>query len=279
VKRFINFFKKIYSKLVNEFIYENAIKSNFKKYALLFNLFSLLEKSKNRVCLKNNYFYNTEVDWRFSQKKQGIYAYGKGFRKRKENLLSQYLLKNIKFNDDDIILDVGANNGDFYLCFDKKIQYYAYEPSPEVYSNLEYNVKGQNLHNLAVSNLENKITDFYLSDEFGDSSILEVKNFTKKISVKTTSLDYEIAKIQKKIKLIKIEAEGFEPEVLYGLKKYLSYVEYITIDCGFERGLNSESTLVECSNYLISKNFKMIDFGTPRIVVLFKNLDSKTSSK
>ena len=27
-------------------------------------------------------------------------------------------------NDDDIIIDVGANNGDFYLCFNKKIKYF-----------------------------------------------------------------------------------------------------------------------------------------------------------
>ena len=127
-------------------------------------------------------------------------------KKRKENLLTQYLIKNLKFSDDDIIIDVGANNGDFYLCFDKKIKYYAYEPSPEVYSNLEYNVKGQNLYNLAVSDIENDTKDFYLSDDFGDSSILEIKNFSKKISVKTTNLDNEIGKIQKKIKLIKIEA-------------------------------------------------------------------------
>ena len=75
-------------------------------------------------------------------------------------------------------------------------------------------------------------------------------------------------------KLIKLEAEGFEPEILKGLKKHLNSVEYITIDCGFERGKNQESTIAECSNYLIKNNFKMIDFGYPRIVALFKNLDT-----
>ena len=267
----MNFLKKIKYKLVDQFIYEYAIKSNAKTFVILFNLYSRLKKSNNRINLKKNRFYNTEVDWRFSHQKQGIYAYGKGFKKRKQELLSQYLVENIKFSDDDIILDVGANNGDFYLCFDKKIKYYAYEPSPEVFSNLEYNVKGQNLFNLALSNSENKNVNFYLSDEFGDSSILEISNFTKQISVKTTSLDNEISKIQKKIKLIKIEAEGFEPEILYGLKKYLSDVEYITVDCEFERGTYNKSTLAECSNYLINNNFKMIDFGLPRVVALFQN--------
>lgn len=254
-------------------IFYVAIKTNGKVYQLLFNLFSILKKSPNKIYFKKNYFYNTEVNWRFYHKKQGLYAYGNGFEKRKNELLSNYLIKNLKFNDDDIIIDIGANNGDFYLCFDKKIKYYAYEPSPIVFSNLEYNIKNQNLYNLGVSNTEGNKINFYLSDEMGDSSILPINNYTKIIEIETTTLDKEIEKIRKKIKLIKVEAEGLEPEILQGLKKYLNYVEYITVDCGFERGINQESTIAECSNYLISNNFKMVDFGTPRIVTLFKNLD------
>src|SRR5210317_447779 len=105
-------------------------------------------------------------------------------------------------------MDVGANNGDFYLCFDEKIKYYAYEPSPIVFSNLEYNIKNQNLYNLGLSNTEGDKIDFFLKDESGDSSILPIKNYTKKITIGTTTLDKEIAKIQQKIKLIKLEAEG-----------------------------------------------------------------------
>ena len=126
---------------------------------------------------------------------------------------------------------------------------------------------------MGVSNSESNNVEFYLSDEFGDSSILPINNYTKKITIETTTLDKEIDKIKKKIKLIKIEAEGFEPEILQGLKKNLNYADYITIDCGFERGINQESTIAECSNYLIKNNFKMIDFNAPRIVTLFKNLD------
>lgn len=268
-------YKYFIYRLLDRLIFYIAIKTNGKIYQLLYNLFSLLNKSPNRIYFKENYYYNTEVNWRFYHKKQGLYAYGGGFKKRKNELLSIYLIKNLEFKDDDIIIDVGANNGDFYLCFDKKIKYYGYEPSPIVFSNLQYNVKNQNLYNLGVSNSEGNKIDFYLNDEFGDSSILPINNYTKKISIETTTLDKEIDKIQQRIKLIKLEAEGFEPEILQGLKKYLNYVEYITIDCGFERGIKQESTIAECSNYLIKNNFKMIDFFfvAPRIVTLFKNLD------
>ena len=255
---------------LDKLIFNITIKTHGKIYQLLFNLFSLIKKSPNRIFFEKNYYYNTEIKWRFHHRKQGLYAYGKGFKKRKNELLSTYLIKNLEFEDDDVVIDIGANNGDFYLCFDKKIKYFAYEPSPLVFSNLEYNIKNQNLFNKGLSNSADNKIDFYLKDEFGDSSILPINDYTKKISIETTTLDKEIDKIQQKIKLIKLEAEGFEPEILQGLKKNLNSVQYITIDCGFERGIKQESTLTECSNYLLNNNFEMIDFGSPRIVTLFK---------
>lgn len=267
-------FKYFFFNPLDRLIFNITIKTHGKIYQLLFNLFSLLKKSPNRIYFEENYYYNTEINWRFYHRKQGLYAYGKGFKKRKNELLSTYLIKNLEFEDDDVVIDIGANNGDFYLCFDKKIKYFAYEPSPLVFSNLEYNIKNHNLFNKGLSNLADNKIDFYLKDEFGDSSILPINDYTKKISIETTTLDKEIDKIQQKIKLIKLEAEGFEPEILQGLKKHLNSVQYITIDCGFERGIKQESTIAECSNYLLKNNFEMIDFGSPRIVALFKIKES-----
>jgi len=272
----------IITKIFKYFIYRPIISILFslssiiskKRFVNLFNFYSLLKKSKNRIFLKDNFFYNTELDWRFSIQKSGLYFYGRGFKARKEELIKSYLIKDIEIKDNDIIIDIGANNGDFYLCFNKKIQYYAFEPSPIIFSDLKYNVKKQKLFNFAVSNSNNSNQKFYISNNWGDSSILPINNFTKIINVKSITLDNVIDKIQKKIKLIKLEAEGFEPEILQGLKKNLNHVQYITIDCGFERGINQESTIAECSNYLIKNNFKMINFGSPRIVTLFKNLDT-----
>ena len=67
------------------------------------------------------------------------------------------------------------------LCFEKKIEYHGFEPSPIVFSNLKHNVKNHSLYNLGVSNIEGNNIDFFLSDESGDSSILPINNFTKKI--------------------------------------------------------------------------------------------------
>ena len=273
----MNIFSKAYEyfiyKRLAKSIYRKTNKANRKVFVSLFNFFSILRKSPNRIYIKENFYYNKELDWRFFNNKQGLYAYGEGFKKRKEELLSSYLIKNLEFKDKDNIIDIGANNGDFYLCFEKNIEYHGFEPSPIVFSNLEYNIKNQNVYNLGVSNIEGKNIEFFLNDETADSSILPINNYTKKINIETITLDKIIHKIQKKIKLIKVEAEGYEPEILQGLKKYINEVEYITIDCGFERGIKRESTIAECSNYLIQNNFKMIDFGFPRLVALFKNLN------
>ena len=87
------------------------------------------------------------------------------------------------------------------------------------------------------------------------------------------NLDKEINKIQEKIKLIKVEAEGFEPEILQGLKKYLNYVEYITIDCGFERGISQESTRTDVLKILENNNFKIVNDGlsSNRNIIIAQN--------
>ncbi len=227
--------------------------------------------SKNKISYKEKIYYCSQKKWRFSHKMQGLFAYGKGFNKRSNYLKKIYLINKIKFQNDDSVLDIGANNGDFYLCFNENINYYGIEPSPIVFSNLKYNINNQNLINKGCWKASGEKIEFYVKDEFGDSSFIPIENFSNKIIVDTITIDEIIDKISKPIKLIKLEAEGAEPEVLQGLKKNLPRVEFITVDCGFERGLNQKSTISECSNYLISNNFEMIDFGFPRIVALYKN--------
>lgn len=277
----MNFISKIYNNLIRDFFYKIffkiSIKTDGKIFELLFNFYSILNKSQNRIFFKDKYYYNTELNWRFYDKNQGLSSYSKGFKKRKKEVLSHFLIKDLEFGNNDYVIDIGASIGDFYMCFDKEINYYGYEPSPVAFSTLEYNVKNKNLYNLAVSNSDNKSVDFFLTDIFGASSILPFnkytnKNFTKKTTVETITLDTIIDQIQNKIKLIKIEAEGLEPEILEGLKKNINNVEYISIDCG-ERGIEKKSTKNDCSSYLIKNNFEIIDYDPVSVVCLFKNLN------
>lgn len=267
--------KNLLLKYLKKLIKKILLTFKGKRFCFIYNLISrLLYNSKNYLDHDGEKFILSEknLKWSFFHQRR-CFWYLKGTTYRGKQLHKEYKIQNIKFNINDVVIDVGANVGDFYLGFDDKIDYYGYEPSPLIFSCLKYNIKNQNLFKLGLSNVDNNTTDYYLDDEFANSSILEINNFSKKIIIKTTTLDKEISKINQKIKLLKIEAEGFEPEILQGLKKYLNYIEYITIDCGYERGEYEESTIAECSNYLIKNNFKMIDFGNPRIVALFENLN------
>ncbi len=253
-----------------------AIKSSNKIYPFLFNFYARFINSETQIFLnKRNFFELKNEKWQFFFKNQGLNIYLKGLDNRKKDLQSTYLIKNLDFDDNDIIIDVGANNGDFYLCFDKKIKYYGIEPSPIAFQNLKANVNNGKLFNNAAWKSENNKIDFFLKEKYGDSSLIEMRNFTEKVQVQSITLDKIISEIGSKIKLLKLEAEGAEPEVLEGLKDNIDKIELITLDCGFERGINEESTFVICFNFLIQNNFQLIDFGKGRITALFKNKNIK----
>ena len=268
IKRILNYILREFDKITN--------KQKGYTYVFFFNFLNLLFLKKQKIFLKDNSFYlksnkKNEIFWKFHQTKQGTMAYRDGLVERKNILKKVYLLKNIVFEENDIIIDCGANNGDFYLCFDKNINYIGIEPSPNVFKNLKHNVHNQKLINKAAWHTDKKIHDFYVSDNFGDSSMIEISNFTKKIQVETCTLDNIISK-ENKIKLIKVDAEGAEPEVLFGLKENIEKVEYIVVDLGFERGIDQKSTLKKCVNYLLKNKFEIIDFRLERLVFMFKNI-------
>ena len=82
----------------------------------------------------------------------------------------------------------------------------------------------------------------------------------------------------KNIKILKIEAEGGEPEILEGALKTLPKVEYITADLGYERGYKNEQTFTAFTNILMPKGFEMIDVFQDRLTVIFKNKFGHISS-
>ena len=79
------------------------------------------------------------------------------------------------------------------------------------------------------------------------------------------------------IKLLKLEGEGAEPEILEGIGDKLSLIEYIAADVGFERGVSEESTLAETTNYLLKKGFEISEINKGRLCILYKNIHFNTN--
>jgi FkbM family methyltransferase len=202
-------------------------------------------------------------------------SYTRGFAYRAEEIGAAYMLGNIDFADDDLIVDCGANVGDLHLYFERKhlkIRLVAFEPSKDEFLCLSKNICNIEgvVHNLGLWS-SNGYLKFYVSSAGADSSLIEPLQYDDVIEVPTRRLDS--LQISLPIKLLKIEAEGCEPEVLQGCAGILDSVQYISADLGFERGVDKESTLVPVCNYLYGKGFVMLDINFDRLCVLFRNVN------
>jgi hypothetical protein len=114
---------------------------------------------------------------------------------------------------------------------------------------------------------------FYSKPDNGDSSLVKMSDFSEKYEIQVKTLDQQIEELglqNTKIKLLKLEAEGFEPEIIQGYNKYLSNTEYVVADLGPERGNAAEPTSPEVINYLLNRNFEIINQTLVRNVFLFK---------
>ena len=74
----------------------------------------------------------------------------------------------------------------------------------------------------------------------------------------------------KNIKLLKVEAEGAEIEVIKGSIGILNNIEYITGDFGFERGIEQSETYTEVKKIIEKNNFELLKVSE-QLTALFKN--------
>lgn len=217
----------------------------------------------------------------FREKMRGINTYSYGIKARAISLAETYNLELVNFVDGDTVIDCGANFGDIYTWTkinNLKINYISFEPSPSEFDCVQLNCKNQINNNLALSDTTGELF-FFINSSEGDSSAIEpASGYSKKIKVRSVRLDdYVIKNRIEKIKFLKVEAEGYEPEVLSGANKILDRVEYIGVDGSPERGLKSEATIDYAIDFLKKNNFKIIKSNINKKFskVLFKNVIKK----
>ena len=249
-------------------------------FCILFNLKSFLTCRKTRFDFdKKSFKYiasNKKYKRYFYARRQSFYAYQEGIDKRAEQIGREYLLHNIEFKDGDTVIDCGANIGDLELYFvlkKIKVDYLAFEPSPAEFECLTLNLilEKSRSFNLGLFNKPGFLK-FYISSEHADSSFIKPHKFENIEFINTERFEniYKDLNLNK-IKLLKLEAEGAEPEILLGSKSVLHNIEYIAADVGFERGIEQRSTLPGVNNFLMVNQFKLVDNGRRRIVLLYKN--------
>ncbi len=189
-----------------------------------------------------------------------------------EKIFNTYCINSVNLKNDDLVLDCGANTGELFLSIKKRgieIDYVGFEPDKEAFTCLVLNTNmTENKHfNLGLSNKNNN-KNFYFDSEGGNSSFIDFGSDNFEV-VETKRLDS--FKFDKKIKLLKIDAEGYEPEVLEGSIGCLENTEYISVDFGAERGKKGNTTLVKVNQLLTENNFQLIELSEYRLVGLYKN--------
>jgi len=263
-------------KLIKKIINNLISKTSGELFCLLRTFFEKLIYNQKRSLFYKNKKYLRE----FSDPKKLIYfpdkersrLYSKGYQFRLKSLSDMYLINLIKFNHGDIVIDCGANIGEIKLIFDnlrKRVQYFAFEPGTKEFRCLKKNLSSGKLFNAGLW-YKNCSIRFFEKSDTADSSFIENGNYENITYKKVFRLDKFSFK---KIKFLKVEAEGAEPEVLLGASNLLKIIEYIAVDCGPERGFNMEKTDKKVIKFLKKNNFKLIKKSKLREVLLFKNLN------
>lgn len=154
----------------------------------------------------------------------------------------------------DTVIDVGGNMGFFVLILNELVgpsgKIYSFEPSGRLKERLEATVKNNNLQNVNIVNLalgesEGKTTLHYNPKQTGLSSIVtdfESGSLTEEIRI--TTLDKFSENIPGRVSFIKIDTEGYEPQVLRGAQKLIERDKpIIYIELGGEHQESSKEAL------------------------------------
>jgi FkbM family methyltransferase len=210
---------------------------------------------------KGNNFYsignNFEKIFFIGFKRVDRWLYPNGIVKGSERMIVKYLPSNFQISKQDVVVEVGANIGEFAIAMSNNgANVYSFEPDAEAFKCLELNTLKSNnviLYQIACSDHDGKV-QFYLSSNDADSSVIPPESYTNVLEVECLTLSTICSeKIKKPIRLLKVEAEGYEPEVLSTLNLCHKNIQNITVDAGPERF--GKSTKDEVSKLLIDNGY------------------------
>jgi len=191
------------------------------------------------------------------------YLYSDGPHKALQSMLKKYCIQDPSSLDAGVIVDIGANVGEFSIAVAPYAkQVIAFEPDPLVQEALNANLtRFENVivEPIALSNMSGSVP-FYLSTKNADSSFVKPMKYSGIIQVKAQTLDEYIGyKSIDRIDFLKLEAEGWEPEVLEGGKKALYITKEVCVDAGPER--EGISTVPEVQAALENAGFDVHCYG------------------
>lgn len=167
-----------------------------------------------------------------------------------------YFLQNFKIKDDDVVYDLGANIGAFSIACSnynvKKI--YAFEPHPEIYGCLNYNL---NRYGKNCTTFNNAISDDFKTVKFGTSESTVASSIKDDGAFEVESINLEKFVYKNNLDLptyLKLDIEGAEYDFFENTSdEFIKNVHSIF----FEFHNNNGSNLSKIINRLVNLGYKI----------------------
>jgi FkbM family methyltransferase len=251
---------------------------NYLPENLIINIINANPKYLIKIKRENGAFLISSGDVRlYLSRAKRFYKYKLGIKNRYLEIIQKYFIDEIKFKVDDIVIDVGANIGELGNAIRTRsiIQYIGIEPDPIEYEILKKNSMTKDiLYNSFLSN-EVKLSKVRYANDTGDTHLFTSDHGSELLYhsnlIQTNTLDNILINYKNtKFKLIKIEAEGSEPEVLLGAIDTLNRTEYVSVDTSPERG--TLDTYKSVFNILSQNSFTLIKNNKRDSALFQKNI-------
>lgn len=191
-----------------------------------------------------------------------------------EQLITDYHLQHVPLGPDSLLIDCGANVGEFGIwARSKNAEYVAFEPEPVEARCVDLNAYGGEPKTIrkALWN-RNTTLEFFSKPDSADSSVIDPGDTGARRTVDAVRLDTVINLSGRTgMVVLKVDGEGAEPEILEGATGLLPFIDFVTVDCGPERGRQEAHTFVEVNEFLVAAGFRLVQFGIPRTTALYRN--------
>lgn len=174
-----------------------------------------------------------------------------------------------------VFIDCGANVGELgYWARRRGFRYVAFEPEA-----LESRCVDLNNFDGSAECIrkalwkEETLLKFYTRADSADSSVLQGAEKEPSVTLQATTLDaaVDLSGVTGPV-VFKLEAEGAEPEVLEGAAKSLSRIDWVAVDCGYERGPEKAHTFVETNTCLQDHGFRLVAAKFTRVTALYQRV-------
>ena len=178
------------------------------------------------------------------------------------DLARVYFLERAEIAGPGLLIDCGANIGELGIWARAKgLDYLAFEPEER-----EARCADLNAYDGAARTRrqalwhENGTLTFYRKAGNADSSLIAIAAPDETVEVDAVRLDSILDPAALKgCVILKVEAEGAEPEVLEGASGLLERIDWITVDCGYERGEEQRHTFCETNRFLTANGFEVVE--------------------